>query len=141
MMAVAEDPSLPHGRLELLTTVGDEVGGEGVRTGGLDHSLVTGTTLLNLDSEEDGALTVGSASTTDTSLAVDKPREACEPGAVTLSVSASGGLGGHPGSDIAHGRANAIKGWAARSAKHWPSLHSGLSRWTAARAGTPSHGT
>ena len=28
---------------------------------------------------------------------------------MTLSVSASGGLGGHSGTDIAHGRANAIK--------------------------------
>ena len=30
MMALAEDTSLPHGPLELLMTVGEEVGGEGV---------------------------------------------------------------------------------------------------------------
>ena len=70
MMALAEDPSLPHGPLELLMTVGEEVGGEGVGASGLDPSLVTGTTLLNLDSEEDGKLTVGSASSTDTSIRV-----------------------------------------------------------------------
>ena len=109
MMALAEDASLPHGPLELLMTVGEEVGGEGVGASGLDPSLVTGATLLNLDSEEDGKLTVGSASSTDTSIRVEKPREPCEPGAVTLSVSISGGLGGHSGVDIARGRANAIK--------------------------------
>jgi di/tripeptidase len=70
---------------------------------------VSGATLLNLDSEEDGKLTVGSASSTDTSIRVEKPREACGAGAVTLSVSVSGGLGGHSGTDIAHGRANAIQ--------------------------------
>jgi dipeptidase D len=109
MMALAEDASLPHGPLELLMTVGEEVGGAGVGASGLDPSLITGATLLNLDSEEDGKLTVGSASSTDTSLTVQKPREVCEPGAATLAVSASGGLGGHSGTDIAHGRANAIK--------------------------------
>ena len=87
MMALAEDPSLPHGPLELLMTVGEEVGGEGVGASGLDPSLVTGTTLLNLDSEEDGKLTVGSASSTDTSIRVEAARERCEPAAVTLSVS------------------------------------------------------
>ena len=109
MMALAEDTSLPHGPLELLMTVNEEIGGPGEGASGLDHSLVSGATLLNLDSEEDGSLTVGSASSTDTSIRVEKPREACEPGAVTLSVSVSGGLGGHSGTDIARGRANAIK--------------------------------
>jgi dipeptidase D len=109
MMALAEDESLPHGPLELLMTVMEEVGGEAQGASGLDPSLVSGATLLNLDSEEDGKLTVGSASSTDTSIRVESPREACEPGAVTLLVSVSGGLGGHSGTDIARGRSNAIK--------------------------------
>jgi hypothetical protein len=90
-------------------TVNEEVGGPAEGASGLDPSLVSGATLLNLDSEEDGKLTVGSASSTDTSIRVEKPREACGAGAVTLSVSVSGGLGGHSGTDIAHGRANAIQ--------------------------------
>ena len=109
MLALAESSSLAHGPLELLMTVGEEVGGEGVGAGGLDPSLVTGKTLLNLDSEEDGKLTVGSASSVDTSIRVALPRERCAPSAVTLAVSISGGLGGHSGTDIARGRANAIK--------------------------------
>jgi dipeptidase D len=76
MMALAEDESSPHGPLELLMTVNEEVGGPGEGASGLDPSLVSGATLLNLDSEEDGKLTVGSASSTDTSIRVEKPREA-----------------------------------------------------------------
>jgi dipeptidase D len=109
MMALAEDESLPHGPLELLMTVVEETGGEDEGASALDPSLVTGKTLLNLDSEEDGKLTVGSASSTNTSITVEKPREACAPGAVTLSVDVSGGLGGHSGTDIHRGHANAIK--------------------------------
>jgi dipeptidase D len=109
MMALAEDESLPHGPLELLMTVNEEIGGPGEGASGLDPSLLSGEVLLNLDSEEDGKLTVGSASSTDTSIRVEQPREARGAGAVTLSVSVSGGLGGHSGTDIAHGRANAIK--------------------------------
>ncbi len=109
MMALAEDDAAQHGPLELLMTVVEEVGVAGEGANGLDPSLVSGSILLNLDSEEDGRLTVGSASSTDTSIRVEKPREACRPGAVTLSVVLSGGLGGHSGTDIARGRANAIK--------------------------------
>jgi dipeptidase D len=108
MMALAEE-SLPHGPLELLMTVNEEIGGPGEGASGLDPALVTGATLLNLDSEEDGTLTVGSASSTDTEIRVEAPRAPCEAGAVTLTVSVSGGLGGHSGTDIALGRSNAIK--------------------------------
>jgi dipeptidase D len=109
MMALAEDESLPHGPLELLMTVNEEIGGPGEGASGLDPSLVTGATLLNLDSEEDGKLTVGSASSADTEIRVEQPRAPCAAGALTLAVSVSGGLGGHSGTDIARGRSNAIK--------------------------------
>ncbi len=109
MMALAEDESLPHGPLELLMTVNEEVGGPNEGASALDPSLVSGATLMNLDSEEDGKLTVGSASSTDTSIRVQKPRQPRDASAVTLSVAVSGGLGGHSGVDIAHGHANAIK--------------------------------
>jgi dipeptidase D len=109
MMALAEDKSIPHGPLELLMTVIEEVGGPDEGASALDPSLATGSVLLNLDSEEDGKLTVGSASSTDTEIRVERPREECAAGDVTLSVAVSGGLGGHSGTDIARGRSNAIK--------------------------------
>lgn len=107
MMALVEDESLPHGPLELLMTVAEEVGLEGAN--GLDPKLVDGSILVNLDSEEDGRLTVGCAGSTDTWIRVEQPREPTDDGARTVSVTASGGLGGHSGSNIALGRANAIK--------------------------------
>jgi dipeptidase D len=107
MMALVEDESIPHGPLELLMTVAEEVGLEGANA--LDGSLLTGETILNLDSEEDGVLTVGCAGSTDTWIRVDAPRATCSPDAVMLSLAAGGGLGGHSGSEIHLGRANAIK--------------------------------
>jgi dipeptidase D len=107
MMALVEDESLPHGPLELLMTVAEEVGLEGANA--LDPALVTGTVLVNLDSEEDGRLTVGCAGSTDTWIRIEAPREPADDGAATLAVTASGGQGGHSGSGIALGRSNAIK--------------------------------
>jgi dipeptidase D len=107
MMALVEDESILHGPLELLMTVAEEVGLEGANA--LDGSLLSGSTLLNLDGEEDGVLTVGCAGSTDTWIRVDEPREACAPNAVTLSVAVGGGLGGHSGAGIHLGHSNAIK--------------------------------
>ena len=107
MMALVEDESLPHGPLELLMTVAEEVGLEGAN--GLDGSLVHGSILVNLDSEEDGKLTVGCAGSTDSWVRIAEPRAPVEDGALTLSVTASGGLGGHSGTNIQLGRANAVK--------------------------------
>jgi dipeptidase D len=107
MMALAEDASLPHGPLELLMTVAEEVGLEGANA--FDGSLVEGRILVNLDSEEDGKLTVGCAGSTDTWIRIGGPREAPAAGAVPLAVTVSGGLGGHSGMNIQLGRSNAVK--------------------------------
>jgi dipeptidase D len=107
MMALVEDESLAHGPLELLMTVAEEVGLEGANA--LDPALVTGSILVNLDSEEDGKLTVGCAGSTDTWIHVDAPRGPAAGGAAALSVTVSGGLGGHSGMNIQYGRSNAIK--------------------------------
>src|SRR6476646_4927881 len=107
MMTLVEDESLPHGPLQLLMTVAEEVGLEGAN--GLDPELVNGSILINLDSEEDGRLTVGCAGSTDSWIRLVRPRETIDPDAVTLSVTVGGGLGGHSGSNIALGRSNAVK--------------------------------
>lgn len=107
MMALVDDASLQHGPLELLMTVAEEVGLEGANN--LDGSLLTGSIIVNLDSEEDGRLTVGCAGSTDTWIRIEAPRAPADPDAATLSVTVSGGQGGHSGSGIALGRSNAIK--------------------------------
>ena len=76
MMALVEDESLAHGPLELLMTVAEEVGLEGANA--LDPALVGGSILVNLDSEEDGKLTVGCAGSTDTWIRIDAPRGPAE---------------------------------------------------------------
>jgi dipeptidase D len=104
MMAVAE-AAPPHGPLELLMTVAEETGLSGAAA--LDPELISGTVLLNLDSEEDASLTVGCAGSIDTIVRFDAPRAAVA--GPLLRVTVSGGRGGHSGGDIALGRANAIK--------------------------------
>src|SRR3954453_16835414 len=84
MMNLVEDESLAHGPLQLLMTVAEEVGLEGAN--GLDGSLVNGTILINLDSEEDGRLTVGCAGSTDTWVRISQPREGLGGGDVSLKV-------------------------------------------------------
>ena len=71
--------------------------------------LIDGRILVNLDSEEDGTLTVGCAGGTDTWVRVARPRSALEAGETCLVVTVSGGLGGHSGVQIHLGRSNAIK--------------------------------
>jgi dipeptidase D len=106
MMAIVEDDSLPHGPLELLMTVAEEVGLEGAAR--LDGSLLSGLVLVNLDGA-DGALTVGCAGSADTWVRISRERSALGEEDVIVTLSAGGGLGGHSGADIHRGRANAIK--------------------------------
>jgi dipeptidase D len=107
MIALVDDADIPHGPLELLMTVREEVGLEGVQS--LDGSMVTGAVLVNLDSEEDGKLTVGCAGSTDTWLRVEQPREPVAADDVALTVTVAGGKGGHSGQNIAQGHSNALK--------------------------------
>ena len=71
MLALAESGA-PHGPLELLMTVAEEVGMAGAAE--LDPALIGGSVLLNLDSEEDATLTVGCAGGADTVVRFEAPR-------------------------------------------------------------------
>ena len=106
-MAVAEDSTIAHGPLELLFTVCEEQGLEGAK--GLEPSLVTGRTLVNLDGTSDGALTVGCAGSAHAFARVALDRQPLEPGWHGMRVELAGARGGHSGADIHRGRANAIK--------------------------------
>ena len=109
-MAVAEDPDAEHGPLELLMTVDEETGLTGAQ--GLEAGFVTGKTMLNLDSEEDGAVYVGCAGGVDTVIALPVERGERQGGAA-LTLKVAGLKGGHSGLDINAGRGNAIQvlGW------------------------------
>jgi len=103
MLALMEIPDTPC--LELLFTVDEETGLSGAV--GLDVSMLKGRSLLNLDSEADGVITLGCAGGLDTEIELPIEREAASGTALALFV--SGLTGGHSGTDIHLGRANAIK--------------------------------
>jgi len=106
-LAVAEDPAVGHGPLELLFTVSEEQGLDGAKA--LDPSLVAGRLLLNLDGTSDTSLTIGCAGSIHTFTRLRLPLEPLPEGWTMLEVSISGARGGHSGGDIAKGRVNAIK--------------------------------
>ncbi|MBR5420578.1 MAG: beta-Ala-His dipeptidase [Lachnospiraceae bacterium] len=106
MMALMEDPSIPHPALELLITANEEVGMDGAV--GLDASLLKGKRLLNLDSEDEGIFTVGCAGGTRVVAHMPLTVAKAPVNGKLFSIKLSGGAGGHSGQMIDQGRANAI---------------------------------
>jgi dipeptidase D len=106
-LAIMEDRSLAHGPLELLFTVDEETGLTGAHN--LQPGFVESRTLLNLDSEEEGALYVGCAGGQDTTGTWKVETEAAPATLAPLIVKVSGLKGGHSGLEIDKGRGNALK--------------------------------
>lgn len=102
-LAILDDDTLPHPPLEVLLTTEEEVGMEGAF--GFDVSLLDGTVLLNLDSEEEGTVLTSCAGgvtvTVRYPLQYEKPKGNC------YEIFIHGLKGGHSGADIHFGRANA----------------------------------
>lgn len=96
-----------HGPLELLFTIDEESGLTGAMQ--LDASMLHGRRLINLDSEEEGALCVGCAGGADSSLSL--PLQSVEGPDATeaLRLRLHGLKGGHSGVDIHLQRGNAIQ--------------------------------
>ena len=106
-MAVLIDSSLEHGPVECLFTINEEIGLEGAQNLGKD--MITGSMLINLDSEDDGEIFVGCAGGIDTTAIFNYRRSMAPENFSYIKVSVSGLLGGHSGSDINLGRGNANK--------------------------------
>jgi len=106
-LAIMADRSLVHGPLELLFTIEEEIGLTGALN--LSPELVQSRTLLNLDSEEEGALYVGCAGGKDTFARWSVARESAPEGSRALTLSVKGLKGGHSGLEIDKGLGNAIK--------------------------------
>jgi dipeptidase D len=104
-MALAEDRELPHPKLELLFTVDEETGLTGAAH--LEPGFFSGRRLLNLDSEDEGVLTIGCAGGCDSELLLDLDYEEWPPGHRLYELSVAGLKGGHSGVDIHAGRGNA----------------------------------
>lgn len=108
MMAVLEDASLQHPAIEALFTIDEEVGMDGAN--GLEKGFLKGSMMLNLDTEEDGELCIGCAGGTDVNVSFQfKPDNNIPKNDVAFKISLRGLKGGHSGTQIHLGRANANK--------------------------------
>lgn len=107
MLAVMEATDLVHGPLELLFTIDEETGLTGAAQ--LDASLLSAKQLINLDSEEEGVLTVGCAGGADTDVVLPLETVAAPAGATAHLVKLFGLNGGHSGVDIHLQRGNAVQ--------------------------------
>eukprot|EP01105_Mastigella_eilhardi_P009067 TRINITY_DN2158_c1_g1_i1.p1 TRINITY_DN2158_c1_g1~~TRINITY_DN2158_c1_g1_i1.p1 ORF type:complete len:523 (-),score=141.90 TRINITY_DN2158_c1_g1_i1:56-1516(-) len=108
-MYILESKDIPHGKIEFLCTDDEEVGTSGAQ--GLEASFFCPKTkyIINVDSEEENALCLGSAGGANITLHMPLARETCRIVTVPLVVSVSGLSGGHSGSDIHLYKANAFK--------------------------------
>ena len=107
IMAVLASKDIKHPAIEALFTFDEETGMTGAMH--VDPSNITGTILLNLDTEDDDELSIGCAGGIDTTTTlavemVDLPSDF-----QTVEIQLRGLLGGHSGMDIHLGRGNANK--------------------------------
>lgn len=119
-LAAGTDPEVQHGPLEILLTIDEETGLTGANN--LEPGFITGKTLLNLDSEEDGAFYVGCSGGVDTAGVFKIDYQNAPSGFVVYEILVTGLKGGHSGLDIDAGRANAIK-LLARSLKAFENIN------------------
>ena len=106
-LAVLESKDLVHPPMEFLFTVDEETGLTGAK--GLKPGFLKADIMLNLDSEEDGALYVGCAGGMDTAGMMKLSYADAPAGSVAMDINVGGLKGGHSGLDVATGRGNAIK--------------------------------
>lgn len=106
-LAALIDNSFEHGPIECLFTINEEIGLEGAQNLGKD--MIKGSMLINLDSEDDGEIFVGCAGGIDTTAIFSYKQIEPNKNLKFVKIAVSGLLGGHSGSDINTGRANANK--------------------------------
>ncbi len=106
-MAVLTSNEIKHGPLECLITVDEETGLTGAFE--LEEGFLSGSILLNLDSEDEGEMFVGCAGGVDTLATFEYKRENVPMNSVALKIKVAGLLGGHSGDDIHKNRGNAVK--------------------------------
>jgi len=105
-LAALIDPTLKHGPLEVLLTVDEETGLTGAF--GLESGFFSHKYLFNLDSEDQGKITISSAGGGDTILTLPLTRRAFD-GHRGYNLYLKGLIGGHSGVDIHLPRKNAIQ--------------------------------
>lgn len=102
-LAILDAKDIPHPRLEVVFTVCEEVGLLGASA--MDVSSCRARRVLNIDSEVEGILTVGCAGGIRTQCRIPVHRR--EEIGIVCELSLQGLQGGHSGTEIDKGRANA----------------------------------
>lgn len=106
-MALMESTDIPHPGMELLFTLDEETGLTGAI--GLGTDLLEAEILINLDSEEDGAFTIGCAGGLNTKGMYKYEAEAAPADLKYFNLFIKGFKGGHSGIEIDDERGNAAK--------------------------------
>jgi len=106
-LAVLASQDIAHGPIEALITIDEETGLTGAN--GLQPGRLKAKFLLNLDSEEEGYLTIGCAGGEDTIVTRKLTRTPAPAGTSAFRLKVFGLKGGHSGIDINAGRGNAIR--------------------------------
>ncbi len=104
-LAILEDDNLTHPKLELLVTTSEETDMSGALN--LSKNVLNGKFMINIDSEEEGILTVGSAGGIDLFISKKVKTEECKWNSYKITF--DGLLGGHSGMQIHENRGNMIK--------------------------------
>jgi dipeptidase D len=107
IMAILEANDLKHGPIEALITADEETGMFGAND--LKPDVLKGDILLNLDSEAEGKMTIGSAGGIDITATLDYKEDETPEDRAAVKFTLKGLRGGHSGLEINAGRANANK--------------------------------
>lgn len=105
-MAILEDESIKCGTIELLATTSEEIDLNGALS--LEPNILKGKMLINIDSEDEGVITVGSAGGVEIDILLPIERETLsDVNLYTLSLEKL--QGGHSGVEINQKRGNSNK--------------------------------
>ena len=105
ILALLDSDVIPHPPIEGLLTIDEETGLRGSHA--LDASRLKGKRLINIDSEEEGVLTISCAGASRVICEIPANTVAAE--GVAKEITIGGLLGGHSGIEINKNRKNAIK--------------------------------
>lgn len=103
-LAILEDDSFNAPRIEAVFTTDEEIGMIGASH--IDVSMLKGHTMLNIDSEEEGVLTVSCAGGVEAHCSIPVEKEMADD-CSCIRLQVSGLTGGHSGIEIIKKRANA----------------------------------
>ena len=107
IMAILSSTDIPHPSLEALFTIDEETGMTGAME--LEKGILSGTILLNLDTEDDDEFSIGCAGGIDTNTSYNYATMPIPEDSLTYKIVVNGLNGGHSGVQINEELGNANK--------------------------------